>query len=102
MERSRLLIIENQVYDVSSFRDRLFQFPGTIAFGYNYPRLSNYSINHRHPGGASVLDKFAGLDATHDFQAVGHSLHAMNILATLLVAQIEDPGFQIALIPLSI
>ncbi len=58
---------------------------------------SNYSINHRHPGGASILDKSAELHATLDFQAVEHSLHALNILATLLVAQIEDPGFQIAL-----
>ena len=44
-----------------------------------------------HPGGSALLSSRAGLDATGDFAAVGHSSRAHAQLAPLLVGQLAPP-----------
>jgi len=48
------------------------------------------SFLNQHPGGATtILKRAGGQDARHDFEAVGHSIHAKNLLETHRIGAVE-------------
>lgn len=65
------ITIRNKVYDVSSYLDT-------------------------HPGGADIIEECQGRDATVDFEYIGHSPDALNLLDTFYVKTLtpQDPGYQ--------
>lgn len=60
-----LIIIDNEVYDISEF-------------------------SMKHPGGSDVLHEFVGADATIAFEAVGHSIQARKMMKKYHVASITS------------
>ncbi|XP_036215472.1 cytochrome b5 isoform X2 [Bactrocera oleae] len=58
------IIIEGKVYDVTKFRNE-------------------------HPGGEEALDEVGGRDATRDFQDVGHSQEAKQMLKKYYIGDLE-------------
>ncbi|XP_018784322.1 PREDICTED: cytochrome b5 isoform X1 [Bactrocera latifrons] len=58
------IIIEGKVYDVTKFRNE-------------------------HPGGEDTLDEVGGRDATRDFQDVGHSQEAKQMLKKYYIGDLE-------------
>ncbi|CAK1601523.1 unnamed protein product [Parnassius mnemosyne] len=60
-----VFIIDNQVYDVTKFLDD-------------------------HPGGHEVLIGVAGKDATENFEDVGHSLDAKELMQKFLIGELVD------------
>ncbi|XP_011203218.2 cytochrome b5 isoform X1 [Bactrocera dorsalis] len=58
------IIIEGKVYDVTKFRNE-------------------------HPGGEETLDEVGGRDATRDFQDVGHSQEAKQMLKKYYIGDLE-------------
>jgi cytochrome b involved in lipid metabolism len=61
------IILENKVYDVSSYLDE-------------------------HPGGISKIMEFAGIDATAAFESQGHSMAAIKKRDELYIADIQKEG----------
>lgn len=55
-----------------------------------------------HPGGKEILMKVAGMDATSNFDYVGHSEAAQKVLSTIEVGQlanyVRNPHVPIALV----
>lgn len=45
-----------------------------------------------HPGGPEVLQNLTGSDATQDFDEIGHSVKAKNLMMPLKVGVINEPG----------
>ncbi|CAH3020124.1 unnamed protein product [Porites evermanni] len=62
---SSWLVIDNKVYDVTKFLDE-------------------------HPGGEEVLLEQAGGDATENFEDVGHSSDARELMLTYLIGELAD------------
>ncbi|XP_014488487.1 PREDICTED: cytochrome b5-like [Dinoponera quadriceps] len=50
--------------------------------------VTNYL--HRHPGGADLLEEYAGRDATNEFDEFGHSSDARKIMKEFLIGELED------------
>lgn len=67
IRRRNLLVIEGVVYDLSAYKDK-------------------------HPGGASVLERFAGSDATIVFNAVRHSSRAILEMKKYVVGLLRNDG----------
>ena len=44
-----------------------------------------------HPGGAHILVKNAGTDASGDFRAAGHSSYALKLLEKYIIGDLEMP-----------
>lgn len=44
----------------------------------------------QHPGGAELLEEYAGRDATKEFEEFGHSSDAKKIMKEFLVGELED------------
>lgn len=64
-KETNTFIIDNQVYDVAKFLDE-------------------------HPGGHEVLMNVAGKDATEDFEDIGHSLDAKDLMKKFRIGEIVD------------
>jgi len=64
-KRSTWLIIHDHVYDVTQFLDE-------------------------HPGGEEVMLEQAGKDATENFEDVGHSSDARDLMKTYLIGQLSE------------
>jgi len=64
-KKSAWIIIHNQVYDVSKFLDE-------------------------HPGGEEVLLEQAGKDATENFEDVGHSSDARDLMKQYLIGELAE------------
>ncbi|EFO26121.2 hypothetical protein LOAG_02355 [Loa loa] len=47
-------------------------------------------IENQHPGGSEVLLKLAGLDATEEYEDIGHSTDARLLKEKYLVAEVVD------------
>ncbi|XP_011142869.1 cytochrome b5 [Harpegnathos saltator] len=45
---------------------------------------------HQHPGGADLLEEYAGRDATRGFDDFGHSTDAKKIMKEYLIGELED------------
>ena len=50
-------------------------------------QVSKYGLEH--PGGLAILLEHAGIDATDDFEDVGHSSDALEIMAKMKIGVIE-------------
>ena len=59
------IIINNKVYDVTSFLDK-------------------------HPGGSDIILDFAGKDATEEFRDIGHSENAKKMLEKYLIGKVSN------------
>ncbi|KAI9589640.1 hypothetical protein GQX74_007808 [Glossina fuscipes] len=66
------VVIENKVYDLTKFRDE-------------------------HPGGEEVLVEVAGRDATKDFDEVGHSQDAKDMMKKYCIGELEDKNTEMQL-----
>ena len=63
-EKDLWMVIEGNVYDVSSFTDE-------------------------HPGGVNTLTESAGIDGTSEFDAVGHSASARDQLKPFKIGELD-------------
>jgi len=45
-----------------------------------------------HPGGAQILQELAGKDATHDYEDIGHSDHARELLKEMQIGRLQENG----------
>lgn len=52
----------------------------------------------QHPGGAELLEEYAGEDATRGFEEFGHSSDAKRVLKTFLVGELVEVKIDIDLI----
>lgn len=59
------LVIHDMVYDVTAYKNK-------------------------HPGGAELLEEYAGEDATRGFEEFGHSSDAKRVLKTFLVGELVE------------
>lgn len=59
------IIIQNKLYDVTDFLDE-------------------------HPGGGNIIEELNGKDATWDFDEIGHSQDAIELLDMYFVKDIKD------------
>ncbi|EFN82265.1 Cytochrome b5 [Harpegnathos saltator] len=50
---------------------------------------------HQHPGGADLLEEYAGRDATRGFDDFGHSTDAKKIMKEYLIGELEDVSIRI-------
>uniref|UniRef100_A0A1B0FHL8 Cytochrome b5 n=1 Tax=Glossina morsitans morsitans TaxID=37546 RepID=A0A1B0FHL8_GLOMM len=74
------VIIENKVYDLTKFRDEC-----VIEIG----NILKKNIHAQHPGGEEVLVEVAGRDATKDFDEVGHSQDAKDMMKKYCIGELE-------------
>ncbi|KAK1119752.1 hypothetical protein K0M31_013168 [Melipona bicolor] len=59
------IVIHDMVYDVTNYR-------------------------HEHPGGAELIDEYAGQDATRGFDDFGHSSDAKRMLKKFLIGELVE------------
>ena len=45
-------------------------------------------FKRNHPGGGDILDDFLAKDATEEYEDIGHSTHANNLLSELVVGTV--------------
>jgi len=50
--------------------------------------LTNFM--HEHPGGSEILLEYAGRDATHAFEAIGHSRRARETLNAYFLGEVVE------------
>lgn len=81
-KKSSWLIIHDQVYDVSKFLDEV-----SSRMGGSRPQLMSL---YQHPGGEEVLLEQAGKDATENFEDVGHSTDARDLMKQYLIGELAE------------
>jgi len=78
-----ILIINNRVYDVTTFSDEVCYFKKIFI-------IQHFSFFlFKHPGGDEVLKEQHGLDASNAFEDVGHSSDAREQMKQFEIAEIH-------------
>ena len=100
-DKSIWIVIHDKVYDVTKFLDEVRKIQVNVScriilrgttLGLDYTRHSKILIldySFQHPGGEEILVEHAGQDSTEDFEDVGHSTDARDMMKEYLIGELR-------------
>ena len=80
-DKSIWTVIHDKVYDITKFLDEVFK---------GLEEYIDHWIVFKHPGGEEILIENAGIDATENFEDVGHSSDAREMLEEYYIGEVHE------------